>query len=173
MTREEELEEIRLAFLRDGIHLFDQLSEITISDLLIKAFGAGVEWQKVNSEHRMAFLKLKDVKSAWIRLKETDGDVPPAVAFHRGMEWASNSLYGLYPVFRVDICFASYAMDYRYIGAKDREDLVLHLKGIFEEDDVVLGHLREIEEEDYRIEAVPDLYTDKPYKILDTFAYYE
>lgn len=73
----------------------------------------------------------------------------------------------LYPVFSVDVCFASCAMDYKLIGAKSREDLIENFDWA---DDQEMGHMKG---EDYRIKQIKGLYTDTPYKVLDTYTYYE
>lgn len=84
----------------------------------------------------------------------------------------------LYPVFCVDVCFASYAMDYKLIGAKSREDLIENFDwadgniDIFDEFtfEEAMGHMKV---EDFRIKQIEGLYTDTPYKVLDSYSYYE
>ena len=85
----------------------------------------------------------------------------------------------LYPVFSVDVCFASYAMDYKLIGAKSRKDLIENFDwadgniDIFDKAFTFKEAMDHMKGEDFRIKQIPGLYTDKPYEILDTYAYYE
>ena len=85
----------------------------------------------------------------------------------------------LYPVFRVDVCFASYAMNYKLIGAKSREDLIENFDwadgniDIFEESFTFKEAMNHMNGEDFRIKQIEGLYTDTPYKILDSYSYYE
>ena len=81
----------------------------------------------------------------------------------------------LYPVFRVDFSFVPCSIDERLIGAKDKKDLLANVD--FKK--IETGwHLDDEEIEvlsnaDYRIERVENVYTDKPYVVLETFSYYE
>lgn len=86
----------------------------------------------------------------------------------------------LYPVFSVDVCFASYAIDWILVGAKSKKDLIDNLDWndgvieIFETFGSFDDAMRQIEEGDYhRIKQIEGLYTDTPYKILDRCSYYE
>ncbi len=85
----------------------------------------------------------------------------------------------LYPVFRVDVCFSSYAIDYKLIGAKSREDLIENFDwadaniDIFDEAFTFKEAMDHMKGEDFRIKQIEGLYTDTPYKTLTTFAYYE
>lgn len=85
----------------------------------------------------------------------------------------------LYPVFCVDVCFASCAMDYKLIGAKSREDLIENFDwadgniDIFEESFTFEEAMDHMKGEDFRIKQIEGLYTDTPYKILDSYSYYE
>ena len=74
----------------------------------------------------------------------------------------------MYKVFTVNICFSSYAMNEILVGAKDKEDLILHLKDFVEEE-----YIKRIKDDDWRIREVPNLFTDEPYSIIDRFMYYE
>ena len=83
----------------------------------------------------------------------------------------------LYPVFRVDICFEPYSIDDVLIGAKSQEDLLENfdfkkcLQGVSEEElQLRIAILKRFEN---RIELVKDLYTDRPYEVLETFRYHE
>ncbi len=85
----------------------------------------------------------------------------------------------LYPVFRVDICFEAYAMEDKLIGAKSREDLIENfdfkscLHDRFDSEDLQEHLFLLKNNKEYRIAQIKGLYTDKPYEVLDTFAYYE
>lgn len=84
----------------------------------------------------------------------------------------------LYPVFRVDICFEPYSIDDVLIGAKSREDLLenfdfkKYLQGTYTSEEL-LQYIAVLKEFENRIELVKDLYTDRPYEVLETFMYYE
>lgn len=82
----------------------------------------------------------------------------------------------LYPVFQVDICFSSYALDYQLVGAENVDDLKEHIEEIFG-NSLSKSEIKKIKKpgkNDYdRIEQIDGLYTKEPYKILTTFAYYE
>lgn len=83
----------------------------------------------------------------------------------------------LYPVFCVDVCFTPYAMENVLIGAKNKKDLMENPK--FEQilNDLCIGitpeNIDEIKIEDFRIEEMENIYTDKPYTVLKRFSYYE
>ncbi len=82
----------------------------------------------------------------------------------------------LYPVFRVDVCFEPYAMEYKLIGAKDAKDLRQQIKAILSDygfDKEELSILETENRDANRIVKMENIYTDKPYKILKSFAYYE
>lgn len=85
----------------------------------------------------------------------------------------------LYPVFRVNVCFTSYAMDYKLIGAKSRKDLIENFDwadgniDIFDETFTFEEAMDDMNGEDFRIEQIEGLYTDTPYKVLDSYSYYE
>lgn len=79
----------------------------------------------------------------------------------------------MYPVFRVDICFTGYAINYALIGAESIQDLIAHIHDIFTEDDMDYGYGSVDEITESRIEEVKGLYTNNPYIILDSYAYYE
>ena len=80
-----------------------------------------------------------------------------------------------YPVFRIDICFTGYAMHYVLVGAESVNDLIAHIHDILKDDDLDYGaeSVDELALETSRFEEVKDMYTDKPYVILDSFSYYE
>lgn len=81
-----------------------------------------------------------------------------------------------YKVYEVDVCFSSYALEYKLIGTKDENDLKSHIKDILEET-LTERQLSEIiapKDEYYpRITEIKGLFTDKPYKVLTSYAYYE
>lgn len=79
----------------------------------------------------------------------------------------------MYPVFRVDICFTSYAMHYVLVGAESKEDLLVHKHDIFTDTDLDYGTGSVDEITDVRVEEVKGLYTDNPYTQLDHYSYYE
>ena len=85
----------------------------------------------------------------------------------------------LYPVFCVDVCFTSYAMDYKLIGANSREALIKNFDwadgniDIFDEAFTFEEAMDHIKVEDLRIQQIKGLYTDVPYKVLDSYSYYE
>lgn len=76
----------------------------------------------------------------------------------------------VFPVFSVDVCFDSYAMDQVLVGAESVDDLIKNLKPI-------VRYKREVnkisKERETRIVKIPNLYTDKPYTVLDRYAYFE
>ena len=82
-----------------------------------------------------------------------------------------------YPVFSVDVCFASYAIEYKLIGAKNVKDLRQHIKAIVSDYGLSEEELSVLEtggkRDAYRIVKMKNVYTDKPYQILDSFSYYE
>lgn len=82
-----------------------------------------------------------------------------------------------YPVFSVDVCFTPYAMEYKLIGAKNVKDLRQHIKAILSDDGIIneeeLSVLETGKRDSFRIVKMKNVYTDKPYKILDSFTYYE
>jgi hypothetical protein len=108
-----------------------------------------------------------------------------------------------YPVFQVDICFESYSRDYVLVGAMSKKDLIAHIKDVFPDNQYTLDEYDVSEDGDYpdrkvgdvitqprftenqlkeicrrdtrfsRIKQIKHLYTDKPYKELTGFGYYE
>lgn len=80
-----------------------------------------------------------------------------------------------YQVFRIDICFTGYAMDYVLVGAESVDDLIAHIHDFLTDDDLDYGteSVDELALETSRFEEVKDMYTDKPYVVLDSFSYYE
>ena len=80
-----------------------------------------------------------------------------------------------YPVFSVDICFTGYAMHYVLIGAESVEDLIAHIHDILTDNDLDYGTVSvdELACETSRFEEVKNMYTDKPYIVLDRYSYYE
>ena len=80
-----------------------------------------------------------------------------------------------YPVFSVDICFTGYAMHYVLIGAESVEDLIAHIHDILTDNDLAYGtgSIDELAYETSRFEEVKNMYTDKPYVVLDRYSYYE
>ena len=82
----------------------------------------------------------------------------------------------IYPVFEVDTCFSSYAMDYSLVGAENISDLKEHLNDIFG-DSLSKPQIKKIKhpgQGDFsRIKKIDGLYTKEPYKILTTYGYAE
>ena len=80
-----------------------------------------------------------------------------------------------YPVFRIDVCFTGYAMNYVLVGAENMDDLIAHIHDIFTDNDLDYGtaSVDELASETSRFEEVKNMYTDNPYVILDSFSYYE
>lgn len=80
-----------------------------------------------------------------------------------------------YPVFRIDICFTGYAMHYVLVGAESVDDLIAHIHDILKDDDLDYGmaSVDELSSETSRFEEVKNMYTDKPYTVLDSYSYYE
>ena len=80
-----------------------------------------------------------------------------------------------YQVFGVDLCASSYAMEEALIGAKDKDDLISKLPEILKK----RGHTESVKRiikqnsGDYYPRLIENVYTDKPYEVLDTYAYYE
>ena len=71
-----------------------------------------------------------------------------------------------YPLFSVDVCTMSYAMDYRLVGAESPEDLLAHWDEVFGNTPVEIKSLD-------RITPIPDAYTTTPYKVIDGYGYCE
>ena len=81
----------------------------------------------------------------------------------------------MYQVFEVDVCFTAYAEDTILIGAKDEKDLISHLDDILKDDDYLFmygGSVKEVKVSS-RIRKIENVFTDKPYKKLHEFSYYE
>ena len=76
----------------------------------------------------------------------------------------------MFPVFSVDKCFDSYAIDQVLVGAENVDDLLNNLKPIVGTKKIVNKISKERE---WRIIKIANLYTDKPYEILDECAYWE
>ena len=80
----------------------------------------------------------------------------------------------MYKVFVVDVCFDSYATDDVIVGAEGVDDLIQHIPVIFDDysftDDNKETFLKQLQ---HRIAVIEHLYTDTPYQILTSFAYYE
>lgn len=83
----------------------------------------------------------------------------------------------MYPVFRIDICFSSYATDYILVGAKDKDDLIKHLKDVISDNDLYGGSIDDIISSEKsrfkRIDEIKHMLTDIPYTIIDSYSYYE
>lgn len=89
-------------------------------------------------------------------------------------EYQNKDKKKMYPVFRVDVCFTGYALEYKLIGAESKDDLIAHISDIFTDDDIDCnGSVKRLVSDTSRFEEVKGLYTDTPYKVLDTYAYYE
>jgi len=82
----------------------------------------------------------------------------------------------LYPVFQVDVCFSSYAMDYELVGAETISDLKEHLNEIFG-NSLTKEEIKKIKhpgQNDFnRIKKLDGIYTKEPYKNLTSYGYYE
>lgn len=78
-----------------------------------------------------------------------------------------------YAVFRIDICFTGYAIDYVLVGAESIEDLLAHMHEIFEENEIDYGTTSVDEITSDRIKEVKGLFTNTPYIKLDSYRYYE
>ena len=76
----------------------------------------------------------------------------------------------MYQVYSVDTCFTEYAMEYQLIGAESVDDLIAHLGDFIQ---YKKDRKRIENEREWRIREIPHLYTDVPYKGLDSFGYYE
>lgn len=82
----------------------------------------------------------------------------------------------LYPVFRIDVCFMGYAIHYVLVGAESVNDLIAHIHNILTDNDLYcygIGSVDELASETSRFEEVKNMYTDKPYTVLDSYSYYE
>jgi len=81
----------------------------------------------------------------------------------------------VYPVFRIDICFTGYAIHYILVGAASVEDLIDHIHEFLSDNDIDFGcgSVDELVSETSRFEEVKNMYTDKPYTIIDSYAYFE
>ena len=77
----------------------------------------------------------------------------------------------VFPVFSVDVCLVSYAMDQVLIGAESVDDLIKNLSTVIDIDKRVVKKVSN--EKDWRISKISNLYTDKPYTLLDRYTYYE
>ena len=75
-----------------------------------------------------------------------------------------------YPVFTVNVYFGEWGMEYILVGAEDEEDLINHLKSFV---DYKRDAKKIAKEKDTRIIKVQNMFTDKPYKVLDRYAYFE
>lgn len=106
-----------------------------------------------------------------------------------------------YPVYKIDANFDEWNTLYHFVGAKSETDLVEHFKEIFPDDtfvldiseqeyypdkkvgDIIAHPWFEKEEEEAicdlrqgeynRIQRVKNLFTDKPYKIIETHIHIE
>ena len=83
-----------------------------------------------------------------------------------------------YPIFKIDVCFSPYAIDYILVGAKDVDDLIAHIKtdaieGIDLTDDYIYSFSNLKTDYDGRIKVMDNSFTDKPYVVLGEFRYYE
>lgn len=89
-----------------------------------------------------------------------------------------------YPVFEIDTYFSTYGMEYHLVGAESIDDLREHLEEIFKEYGFNSSQFKQLkgvecENDDDcclncdRIQQIPGLYTDEPYKILTSYGYSE
>lgn len=75
-----------------------------------------------------------------------------------------------YPVFSIDICFDSYASNEILVGAESKKDLINHLNDFIK----LKKHVKQIiKDNEWRIKEIPNLFTNKIYSILDSYAYFE
>ena len=74
-----------------------------------------------------------------------------------------------YKLYRIDVCASPYAIDYKLVGAESLEDLHSHWAEIFREENFVEEYMKN---ED-RITEITDAFTTTPYKIIDSYSYYE
>ena len=81
----------------------------------------------------------------------------------------------VYPVFKIDICFSSYAIHYILVGAVSVEDLIDHIHEFLSDNDINFGcgRVDKLVSETSRFEEVKNMYTDKPYTIIDSYSYVE
>lgn len=70
-----------------------------------------------------------------------------------------------YKLFSVDVCEQSWAIEFCLVGAKSKRDLIAHWNEIFEDKESIKSAAR--------ITPIDGAFTTVPYKILDTFGYYE
>lgn len=85
----------------------------------------------------------------------------------------------LYPVFELDVCTMSYAMDTILIGAKDEKDVIKHLPEILknagkdsrERKRIIENYT--IDSDCYKPVLVPNVYTDTLYEKLSGYFYAE
>lgn len=70
-----------------------------------------------------------------------------------------------YKLFSVDVCESMWAVEYSLVGAKSKKDLLAHWDEIFED--------KESCKSEARITPIEGAFVTVPYKILDTFSYYE
>lgn len=82
-----------------------------------------------------------------------------------------------YPVYTIDICFESYATDYIWVGAEDTQHL---LEWLFSKESGYKfnkAQKKEIKDslkgEWSRARKLKHVWTDTPYKVLESFGYYE
>lgn len=81
----------------------------------------------------------------------------------------------LYQIFSVDTCTQSYSIEYTLIGAKDVDDLLVHLPDILKEMGKPYQERRQLLK-DYKTwtpDAIEGAYTDRPYEPLSIYGYYE
>lgn len=78
----------------------------------------------------------------------------------------------IYKVFEIDIATEEYSIDCILVGANDKEDLVKNLPNILKGFEYNKKKIKKIIENDF-INEIDNLYTDKPYFILNRVAYYE
>lgn len=75
-----------------------------------------------------------------------------------------------YPVFAVNVCVDSFAIDYMLVGAEDESDLIKSLKPLVRNK----SDVKKISKErDWRVTRIPNLFTDNPHTVLERYAYYE
>ena len=85
----------------------------------------------------------------------------------------------LYPVFELDVCTMSYAIDTILIGAKDEKDVIKHLPEILKNAGKDYAERKRnienytVNSDCYKPVLVPNVYTDTLYKKLSEYFYAE
>ena len=137
---------------------------------VIKYFGDIYEITGINQYgYDVSVIEYRDQEDVKTGLGRNVEHIMELIAEHREKEKK------FYPVFRIDICFTGYAMHYVLVGAESVNDLIAHIHDILKDDDLDYGmpSVDELASETSRFEEVKNMYTDKPYTVLDSYSYYE